>query len=331
MKQTKLFRIVSLLLALVLSLCACTGTAQNDGTSPNDGTTQAPTQTSTEATLPTYEAVDNPITFFSLSLGEDYENIRQMNVYTNEDGTAYVEYVGDEKKVADLDANVFHGITAAFNASGLPELNGQDVYEEGEANGSMYVEYSDGTMVTVGFSGQVPEAFKKGFAAMDAFFLELTASVPVYVPQPVVMGEIEEDLLNAMMDILNNSGIQALDTFTVSQVAKDEYFSFALGLSSDQGISGGVSCAPMMITTAFSLVIVELEEGADAQAVCEDFENTMDWRKWVCVAPSKAMIAQKGNLVLCLMADGGLYASIAAAVQDTGWTEVKILENPDMQ
>ena len=328
MKKTKLFRTMCLLLALVLSLCACTGTAQNDGTAPNDGTTQVPTQTPTEATLPTYETVDNPITFFSLSLGEDYENIRQMNVYTNEDGTAYVEYVGDEKKVANLDANVFHGITAAFNASGLPELNGQDIYEEGEANGSMYVEYSDGTMVAVGFSGQVPEAYRKGFAAMDAFFLELMASVPVYVPQPVVMGEIEEDLLNAMMDILNNSGIQDLDTFTVSQAVKDEYFAFTLGLSSDKGIAAGVSCAPMMMTTAFSLVIVELEEGTDAQAVCQDFENTMDWRKWVCVAPSNAMIAQKDNMVLCLMAGGSLYTSIAVAVKDAGWTEVKTLRNP---
>jgi hypothetical protein len=148
-------------------------------------------------------------------MGEDYENIRQMNVYTNEDGTAYVEYVGDEKKVANLDANVFHGITAAFNASGLPELNGQDIYDEGEANASMYVEYSDGTMVAVGFSGQIPEAYRTGFAAMDAFFLELTASLPVYIPQPVLMGEIDEyermykysysqDAKNELMRIANS-------------------------------------------------------------------------------------------------------------------------------
>jgi hypothetical protein len=325
MKTTKLFRAISLLLVLALSLCACANTT---GT---EDPTQTSSQENTQATLPTYEAVENPITFFSLSMGEDYENIRQMNVYTNEDGTAYVEYVGDEKKVANLDANVFHGITAAFNASGLPELNGQDIYDEGEANASMYVEYSDGTMVAVGFSGQIPEAYRTGFAAMDAFFLELTASLPVYVPQPVLMGEIEEDLLNAMMELLNNSGIQELDSFTISQVAKDAYFTFTLGLSSDKGIAGGVSCAPMMITTAFSLVIVELEEGADAQAVCDDFENTMNWRRWVCVAPSSALIAQKGNMVLCLMAGGSLYTSIAVAAENAGWTEVKTLRNPDMQ
>lgn len=307
MKTTKLCRAVSLLLAVLLTLCACSGDAGNNETTP-------PTTQQTPApTVPTYETVENPVTYFSLSMGEDYENIHYMNVYINEDGTAYVEYVGEEKKVANLDANVLHGITAAFNASGLPELNGQDIYGEGEANGSMYVQYSDETMVAVGYSGQIPEAYRKGFETMETFFQTLTASLPVYVPQPVVMGQVDEALLSAVMDILNNSGIEPLDGFTISQVARDEYFAFSLGLSKDEGIAGGVTCAPMMMTTAFSLVIVTLEEGADADAVCEDFENTMNWRKWVCVAPSNAMIARKDNMVLCVMADGAMYTKIAVA------------------
>ena len=323
MKRTNLFRVVCLVLMAALALCGCTQSGEGAATIPTTvPETAAPT-------LPTYETVDNPITFFSLSLGEDYEHIRQMDVYTNDDGTAYVEYVGEEKKVANLDANVFHGITAAFNASGLPELNGQDFYGEGEANASMYVEYSDGTVVAVGYSGQIPEAYRKGYAVMDAFFLELTASVPVYVPQPVIMGEVEEDLLQAVLAIMNESGVEPLDGFTISQVARDEYFAFSLGLSKDEGIAGGVTCAPMMMTTAFSLVIVTLEEDANAQAVCEEFENTMDWRKWVCVAPSNAMIAQKDNMVLCVMADGPMYTKIAVAARQAGWTEVKALENPD--
>ena len=96
-----------------------------------------------------------------------------------------------------------------------------------------------------------------------------------------------------------------------------------------EGIAGGVTCAPMMMTTAFSLVIVTLEDGADADAVCADFENTMNWRKWVCVAPSNAMIAQKDNMVLCVMADGPMYTKIAVAARQAGWTEVKALMNPD--
>jgi len=145
------------------------------------------------------------------------------------------------------------------------------------------------------------------------------------------MGEVEEPLLDAMLGILNTSGIEALDGFTVSQIAKDDYFAFSAGLSSDEGIASGAACAPMMMTTAFSMVIVTLDEGANAQAVCEDFEKTMDWRKWVCVAPSSALIAQKGNMVLCVMASGQVYDKIEAAAQNAGWTQVKVLENPDEQ
>ena len=86
----------------------------------------------------------------------------------------------------------------------------------------------------------------------------------------------------------------------------------------------------MMMTTAFSLVIVTLEEGTDAQSVCDDFEKNLDWRRWVCVAPSNAFIAQKGNQVLCLMAGGQLYDSIAQSIRQTGWTQIKALTNPDM-
>lgn len=324
MKMRNIYRLTAVLLALTLMLCAC---GQNTEPMENDPSTVPAT---TEATIPTYETVENPVTYFSLSLGEDYENIRRMDVFANEDGTVHVEYVGDVKKVADMDANVFHGITASFRNTDLPELNGQDVYDEGKANGSMYVEFADGTMVAVGFSGNVPETFRTGFAAMDAFFAEMMTSVPVYVPQPVVMGEVDEALLNSMTEILSHSGIEALDGFTISQVEKDDYFAFTLGLSSGEGIAAGANCAPMMMTTAFSLVIVTLEEGTDAQSVCQDFEKTMDWRKWVCVAPSNAMIAQKGNQVLCIMAAGQVYEGIAQAIRQTGWTEVKTLHNPDL-
>lgn len=330
MNTCKICRPIALLLALMLLLSACGGNPEQGGTVPTTVPETSVPET-TEATIPTFETVENPVSYFSLSLGEDYENVRRMDVFRNEDGSVHVEYVGDVKKVADLDANIFHGITTAFLESGLMKLDGQDVYEEGEANGSMYVEFADGGMAMVGFSGSVPEAFHEGFAAMEAFFEELMASVPVYVPQPMVVGEVEESLLNAMLEILGNSGIDTLDSFMISQVEKDDYFAFTLGLSSSEGIASGVNCAPMMMTTAFSLVIVELEAGADAEAVCRDFENTMDWRKWVCVAPSDAIIATKDNQILCIMAGGRLYEGIAAAIRQTGWTEVKNLQNPDLQ
>lgn len=308
-------KLICLLLAVML-LCGCAAAKPAQ-------TTQAPETTQ----VPTYAEVENPVKFLSVSMGKDYGNILRMDVFYNEDGSVYVEYVGEEKKIGTFDANVMHGITEAFLQCGLTALHGQDVYGEGEANASMYVELEDSTMYAVGFSGDIPQAFRDGYEKLDQFFVALTAELPVYVPQPMVLGEVEEALLRPVLDILNNSGIQQLDAYTISQIPMDEYFAFTAGLSSDAGIASAVSCAPMMMTSAYSLVIVKVDS-AKAEDVCADFEDNLNWLRWVCVMPDQAMIAVKDDMVLCLMATEEVFAGTAAGIAQTGWTEVKTLEKP---
>ena len=310
---------------LLLSMAACGApAAPAETTAP----TQPAPQETVEATQPA--EVENPVAYFSLSLGENYENIHSLTAYPNEDGTVHVEYVGEEKKVGELDALTLHGIAAAFEKSGLAALNGQDAYSDGEANGSMYVQFADETFAAAGFSGSIPEAYTQGYAAMDAYFKALVAELPVYVPQPMVMGDVDTFLLDTMNQILYGSGMEPLDAFSISQLALDDTFGFAAGLSCTEGIVNAVSCAPMMMTTAYSLVIVTLEDASQAESVCGDFESNLDWRKWVCVAPSNALLAQKDNMVLCLMADGGMYSQTLTGIEAAGWTVVKTLNNPDM-
>lgn len=320
-------RLLALMMAamLLLALTGCTPEKNPDPTVSDTGT--AVTEDTMPTTDPVYPETANPVTFFSLSLGENYENIRSITVSDNFDGSVHVEYVGDVKKVGDMDANIWNGITAVFQESGLAGLNGQDIWGDGEANGSMYIEFADGTYVTAGFSGEIPESYTQGYAAMDEFFAQLTASLPVYVPQPAVMGDVDPALLDAVMAILEGSGIQNVDAFTISTVEKDEYFAYTLGLGTDEGVTNAVSLAPMMMTTAYSLSIVTLEENGDQDAVCADFLENLNWTKWVCVAPTNALIAVKDNMVLCLMAADTLYTQTAAGVEAAGWTVVETPEN----
>lgn len=309
-------RLTALVLAVLmaLSLAACTPAAPAETTAP---------------AAPTYPVAENPVNFFSMTLGEDYENIRSITAFLNEDGTAHVEYVGDVKKVGPLDASIFNGITAAVADAGLADLNGQENYLEGEANGSMYICYADETMLSAGFGGEIPELYREGYAKMDAFFVQLTASIPEYVPQPTVLGEVEETMLHELMSIISGSGMKNSDAFTISPVVRDEYFAYSLGLSSDAGIADAALCAPMMMTTAYSLAIVKLEEGADRNAVCADFAENVDWMKWVCVMPNNAMVATKDDLVLCLVAEGQLYSLTAIGIEAAGWTVVETIEKPN--
>lgn len=320
-------RLISLVLAVLLnlSLASCTPAAPTETAAPAETVTP---ETTVPATLPSYPVAENPVEFFSLTLGEDYENIRSLTAFLNEDGTAHVEYIGDVKKIGTMEADIFNGITAALADSGLDALNDQDLWGEGEANGSMYITYADESMLICNFGGEVPQAYRDGYAKMEAFFAQLTASMPEYVPQPMVMGDVEETLLAELTGIINGSGMSNPDAFTISPVVKDEYFAYSLGLSSDEGIADAALCAPMMMVTAYSMAIVKLEEGSNQDAICADFAANVDWTKWVCVTPNNALVAVKDDLVLCVVAEGQLYSFMTIGLEKTGWTVVETMKNP---
>ena len=98
-------KLIAILLAVSL-LCGCAAAKPHE-TSNAPETTEIPT-------IPTFAETENPIKFLSISMGENYENILRMDVFYNEDGSVYVEYVAEEKKVGTFDANIMHGLVTNF-------------------------------------------------------------------------------------------------------------------------------------------------------------------------------------------------------------------------
>lgn len=330
MKCNLFFRAAALALSLVMvfAMAACQSAPAEPTTEPATEPTTAPTVPA--PTVPQVE-VKNPVTYFSMSMGENYEFIRSLTAYPNEDGTVRVEYVGDVKKVGDLDGAVLHAIVAEMEKAGLEALNGRNVYLEGEANGSMYISFANGSYYGAGFSGTIPEEYRTAYEAMETYFESLTAHLDEYVPQPLVDGNVDADILAAMMDILNASGIEPLDSLMIMEAPAGESFSYVLGLGSSEGITAGASCSALMSTTAYSLAIVTVDDAGKLSDVCGDFESNLAWRRWVCVAPQSAMIATKGNMVLCVMGSGDMFSGTVSGAEGAGWTTVKTLKNPDLQ
>ena len=313
-----------LTLVLVFSLTACVGN--------NGGETTVPTTTAPETTAPETTAPAGPaLSYFSLSYGESYDSSSYISIMDNADGTATVNYQGEVRKDGTVDASIMAALAAEFANSGLVELNGQEEWAEGEANGSMYVEYTDGTAVSANFGGTVPQAFIDGYTAMDAAVVALIAEIPEYVPEAQVMGNVDETVLTEMKNIIGSTTMP-LDTLVINEIAMDdaETFGYMSGLSKTEGIVNATNCNSMMMTSAYSLVIVTVEDAANIASVCADFEANMDWGKWVCVRPTGALIAQKENMVLCLMAMDASYTETVAAINAAGWTEVATFEDPNV-
>lgn len=323
-------KIIALLLAVVMlmSFAACGG---------NNNATETTTEPAVEET--TTEPVDQgttapeaqgDLTYFSLSYGENFENVKYLTAMPNEDGTVNVDYQGEIRKVGDLSADALTTILAAFEESGLIALNGAEVYADGEATASMYVELSNGTSYVANYGGEVAEEFLTGFAAMDTCFQGITAELAEYVPEPMVMGEIAEGDKAALDAILANMTLDVPDAYMISGIFKDEYFAATVGLSSDEGVVSGVSFAPMMMSVAYGLNIVTVEDAANAETVAQDFVDNIDWLKWVCVQPGNALVAVKDNQVLCLLGDSDLYNQCVSAIEAAGWTTFQTLTNPNM-
>ena len=320
-----------LILALSLSIVACGPKANNEATTEatEEVTTEATEEVTTEATEEvTTEAGEGveegteggetaaqpAITYFSLAYGNDYENYYTLSAYPEED-MAYVLMMDATHKEAYLDASAMESIQEAYYLSDLAALNGVEEYGEGEASYSVYISFEDDSYCSANFAGaEIPEAFMVEYNAMLALFDTLLADVPEYVATPDIMGEVDETLLNESMNILTTSGLEGLDYYMIAEILMDEDFGYAAGLSSSEGIVAGASCASGMMTCAYSMVLVTLEEGADAAAIAADFEANVDWMKWVCVQPSNALICQKDNMLLCLVADGDAYTMTATAI-----------------
>ena len=340
-------RMITLLLVvcLVLSLAACGGNA-DDTTEP---TTEAPTvnENPTESTEPTPTGhnyiggvcqdegcgdtltTENPLTFLSLSMGENYDNIFSMMAYDQFDGTIYLEQISADRKRGTLPTEIMINLAFALEESGLLALVGQDAYNEGEANGNLYAEYADGTSAMVGFSGTLPQEFIDGFNYMDAYFTGLTADMTPYVPEPSVMGDVNADDMAELQLIIDAAQLDNLDSYSFMDIPKDEYFGYSVGVSNDEGITRATAFSSMNMTTAYSITLLTLEDASYADAVCSDLENNLDWRKWVCVAPSNALIAVKDGMVLILLGSDALYDQTVTGIEASGWTTVQTLTNPD--
>ena len=312
----KILLILSALLVL-FTFAACGETA------PEETTMQSTTQSTTaQTTLPT--SVENPITDIYMSCQLADESFYQLEAYPAPDGKAWVTYVADIKKSAGMDPAAFNFLTLAFEESGLAEFNNVNTFSDGSAYASMYISFEDGTAVAASFYGEtLPEDFMAAYGKFETSFKELMKDIPEYVPAPYVYGTPDETVLNEMLAIFDETEITYPDSFCISEIEMDDIFGITAGLENTDGVVQGTQCYPMMSSTAFSMVIVTLEDGAHAEAVREDFMDDPQWNKWVCVSADGALVASKDNMVIFLMANQNSFDIFASAIVDCGWLDAE--------
>lgn len=308
-----------LILTMVFGCAACGAQPAAD---PTETQTTQDTEPEVHVTVPDV-TVEKPANYIQLSISYADGTYASLSAYDDGAGMACLEYQGDVKKVATFDPGVLHAITAELENAGLAALNGENVTADGFDSASMYVAFDDETYWGAGYTGVIPQEFLDGYAKMNAYFRDLLADVPEYVPQPVVMGEVDADLLAEMTAVLASSGLEPLDMFYISADA------YAPAVSGAEGVAAIAECGPMMSTSAYSFTIVKLEDAAQIDGIRQKFAANLDWNRWVCVSASNALIAQKDNMVVCVMGGDQTYVLTARAIEDNGWMEIETYNKND--
>ena len=84
------------------------------------------------------------------------------------------------------------------------------------------------------------------------------------------------------------------------------------GLTSAEGILEVVFNEPMMSSQAYSIVLVKLDDGVDANAIADAMKTGVNPAKWVCVEADDVMTAVDGNYVLLVMLSSDFAEALTA-------------------
>ena len=116
-----------------------------------------------------------------------------------------------------------------------------------------------------------------------------------------------ETLLYSIVEIQPVEFMGGAMPVDLADVDAVKYFT---GLDTAESVKEAAVFEPMMGSLAFSMVAVQVAEGADAEAVVEAMKAGIDTRKWICVEANDLMVTTSGNIVLLVMvnSDNGLTA-----------------------
>lgn len=160
--------------------------------------------------------------------------------------------------------------------------------EEGDASADVPVSKpEENTPSTEPETAPEQSAPSTGAAVSNEDMMALIDKIYEKVPVEFMLGSMEVDIADA----------DALKMFT--------------GLADASKINGAVVSEAMIGSIAYSMVLVNVKDAADAQSVAEQMRDGIDQRKWICVTADDLSVAASDTVVMLVMigSDHGIASS----------------------
>lgn len=109
-----------------------------------------------------------------------------------------------------------------------------------------------------------------------------------------IASEIYSHTTKVEMDLSEPMEIDLTDEYAVSSF---------LGVSASIGsIERAVVSEPPISAIAYSMCLVKAKDGTDIEALKKEILEGVNYRKWLCVAAEKILVASCGNVIMMVMA-----------------------------
>lgn len=113
-----------------------------------------------------------------------------------------------------------------------------------------------------------------------------------------------------------------------------ETVKYFTGLENIDDIEYVVASEPMMTSQAYSLMLVKVKDGVDADAVAKTMNENVDERKWICVTAEKIYSVASGDVVCLVMSNEDtaktVYDSFKTLAGSVGEEFERTAEEPEM-
>lgn len=116
--------------------------------------------------------------------------------------------------------------------------------------------------------------------------------------------------LSGMVDQIYEAYPVELMMMTTSAVdlSDESWLTYNTGLTAEQGalVDAGVLSESMTGSQAYSMVLLQVKDEADAQTIADAVLNNVQMNKWVCTMADKARVVTFGDKVLFVMSNSEL-------------------------
>jgi len=122
----------------------------------------------------------------------------------------------------------------------------------------------------------------------------------------------DKDLLDIIKKIyeIKDPGLR-LDNKSVD-LSNADSVKYYTGLSDSSKVKNIAASEAMILSHAYSLVLVQLNDAGDAEKVAKDMLNGIDTRKWVCVGADDLQVVSHDDVIMLFMVSSTLEESVTS-------------------